>query len=118
MTTLPTYRKGAHRSKYGNKPVVVDGVRFASKAEAKRDAELQLLARTGEVKAIERQPRISLIVNGVKVCTYVGDWRYIETRGQDMFLVVEDCKGHQTRDFKIKWALAKALHPEIEWRLS
>lgn len=102
------------RSKYRNQPVVVDGVRFASKSEAARDAELQLLQRAGRISDIKRQPRFPLVVAGIKICTYVGDWEYIE----DNFRVVEDRKGVLTQAFKIKWALAKALHPDIEWRLS
>lgn len=102
------------RSKYGNKRVTVDGVKFDSKAEAARDAELVLLASVGAITGLTRQPRFDLIVNGNKVCAYVGDWRYQE-HGQD---VVEDRKGVLTPAFKIKWALAKALHPDIEWRLS
>lgn len=110
-------------TKYRNQPVVVDGVRFASKAEAARDAELQLLQKAGHVVGLERQPRFNLYVNDVKVCTYVGDWRYRERakwkHQPDTFVdVVEDRKGVLTPAFKIKWALAKALHPEIEWRLS
>lgn len=109
-------------SKYGAVATVVDGVRFASKAEAKRDAELQLLARAGRIIGLKRQPRFPLVVNGQKVTTYVGDWSYGESyfvNGvQVNALVVEDRKGALTPAFKIKWALAKALHPEIEWRLS
>jgi len=108
------------KRKYRNVPVVVDGVRFASKAEAKRDAELQLLARGGKIFALRRQPRYPLVVNGVKVCTYVGDWEYVEkpNPGGPTATICEDHKGALTKEFKIKWALAKALHPEIEWRLS
>lgn len=110
----------SRRNKYGAKPVVVDGVRFASKAEAKRDAELQLLAKAGKIYALRRQPRFPLVVHGVTVCTYVADWEYVEKpeAGGPTRTIVEDRKGVQTRDFKIKWNLAKALFPEIEWRLS
>lgn len=116
----PAFGPQAVPNKYRNVPVVVDGVRFASKAEAARDAELQMLLRAGQVFNIKRQPRYPLIVNGVKICTYVGDWRYFVSApgypsGQE---VVEDRKGAITPAFKIKWALAKALYPEIEWRLS
>jgi hypothetical protein len=108
------------RSKYRNVPTVVDGVRFASKAEAKCDAELQLLERAGEIRNLRRQPRFPLVVKGTTVCTYVGDWEYVEKGKPDYpsTHVVEDRKGALTPAFKIKWALAKALHPEIEWRLS
>jgi len=102
------------RNKYRNQPVVVNGVRFASKAEAKRDAELRLLAKAGKIHRLERQPRFVLRANGEKVCTYVADWRYFEGNRE----VVEDKKGVQTPAFKIKWALAKALHPEIDWRIT
>jgi len=101
-------------TKYRNQPVVVNGVRFASKAEAKRDAELQSLAKAGKIHRLERQPRFVLRANGEKVCTYVADWRYFEGNRE----VVEDKKGVQTPAFKIKWALAKALHPEIDWRIT
>ncbi len=107
-------------SKYRNQPQVVDGVRFASKAEAKRDAELLLLERADKIHNIVRQPKFDLYVNGKKVCRYIGDWQYRDgpAREHNSQLVVEDRKGALTPAFKIKWALAKALHPEIEWRLS
>jgi hypothetical protein len=107
-------------SKYRNKPQVVDGVRFASKAEAKRDAELLLLQRADKISNLKRQPRYPLVVNGVKVCTYVGDWEYVEKEqpGGPTQTICEDRKGVKTPAFKIKWALAKALFPEIEWRLT
>lgn len=107
------------RSKYRNVPTVVDGVRFASKAEAARDAELQLLGRAGKIAFLKRQPRFPLVVNGVKICTYVGDWQYDERDAKGAITtIVEDHKGALTPAFKLKWALAKALHPEIQWRLS
>ena len=101
-------------SKYKNVPTVVDGVRFDSKKEARRDAELKLLERAGQISMLHRQRSFDLMVNGKKICRYVGDWAYIENHKA----VVEDAKGHQTPAFRIKWALAKALFPEIEWRLS
>lgn len=106
------------KSKYGAVPTVVEGVRFASKAEAKRDAELRLLERAGDIYDLKRQPRFPLVVNGALICTYVADWSYFDTKGTVAGYVAEDRKGAITPAFKIKWALAKALHPEIEWRLS
>lgn len=108
------------RSKYRNVPTVVDGVRFASKAEAKRDAELQLLHQQHKIIFLRRQPRFDLIVRGQKICTYVGDFEYLDgfDPGGNPIRVVEDRKGVLTAAFKLKWRLCKALHPEIEWRLS
>ena len=113
---------GTRVSKYKAIPVVVDGVRFASKAEAARDAELQLLERTGKTRNIKRQPKFPVVVNGVKVCTYIADWQYDEVLGENpgiLYRVVEDKKGVLTPVFRLKWKLVKALHPEVdEWRLS
>lgn len=108
------------RNKYNAKPTVVDGVRFASKAEAARDCDLQHLGLAGEVRKIKRQPRFPLVVNGVKVGTYVADWEYEERVTANTWVrVVDDKKGHQTREFKLKWKLAQALYPSVNvWRLS
>jgi hypothetical protein len=114
-----TAKKPKGRNKYGNVPTVVKGVRFASKAEAKRDAELQLLKRQGKIRDLERQPRFPLKVDGVKIGTYVADWQYIIVNPTIIYRVVEDKKGVQTRDFRLKWKLAQVLYPAIsEWRLS
>lgn len=122
--TSKQYKATAKRkkSKYNAVPQVVNGVRFASKAEATRDAELRLLERANKISGLSRQPRFDLTVNGKKVCRYVGDWAYFDSEVNNMAtLVVEDKKGGkatQTPAFRIKWALAKALYPEIEWKLS
>jgi hypothetical protein len=93
-------------TKYGAIRTEVDGVTFASKAEARRYAELKLLERAGEIAQLELQPRYPLVVNGVKVATYVGDFRYIERGG----LVVEDTKGVRTPVYKLKAKLMLAVH--------
>lgn len=94
--------------KYGNTPTVVDGIRFASKKEAKRYGELKLLEKVGEIADLELQPKFPLVVNGVKVCTYIGDFRYRNVR-QDQ-VIVEDAKGVRTDVFIIKSKLTKAVH--------
>ena len=112
-------------TKYRNVPTVIDGVRFSSKKEANRDAELQLLQRAGHIRQLERQPRWPCVINRQKICTYVGDWQYQEPTGISSTkrlpvwrTIVEDSKGVQTPAFKLKWKIVKALFPEIEWRLS
>lgn len=102
------------RNKYGNEPTTVNGIRFASQVEARRDAELVLLERAGEITGLARQPSFYLAVNGVKICIYRGDWSYCESGKR----VVEDRKGVQTAAFKIKWKLCQALYPDIIWRMS
>lgn len=92
-----TKRALANRSKYGAVPTLSHGIRFASKAEARRYDELLLLARAGEITKLTLQPRFELHVAGfggpeyaIKIGDYVGDFAYTERDGEE---VVEDVKG-------------------------
>ena len=95
-------------TKYRNKPTEVDGIKFASKAEARRYSDLKLLERAGEISDLKLQPRYPLTVNGLLVCTYVADFDYVEAR--DERTVTEDVKGVKTKDFIIKAKLFHALY--------
>lgn len=87
------------RSKYHAVPTVVDGIRFASKAEARRYQELLVLASAGEIRDLELQPRFRLHVNGWKLGEYRGDFRYVTKDGET---VVEDVKGVLTPMYRWK----------------
>lgn len=105
------YRKRSPRSKYGNVKTVVDGITFDSKAEAARYRELRLMHDAGEIEHIQVQPRYPLEVMGVKVCTYVADFAFLDYReGAGGALVVEDVKGVKTDVYRIKKKLMKAIH--------
>ena len=99
-------------SKYHAKPVEIDNIRFASKREGKRYAELKLLERAGQIRNLELQPKFPLIVNGVLVCTYIGDFAYFEANKR----VIEDSKGFKTKEYIIKRKLLLALNPGMEHR--
>lgn len=99
-------------SKFNAKPTHVDGIRFASKAESRRYSELKSLEGAGIISGLTLQPKFPLIVQGQKVCTYVGDFAYIE----DAKFVVEDVKGHPTPEYKIKRKLLLALTPGLDHR--
>lgn len=96
-------------SKYGNEPTVIDGKRFASKAEARRYGFLKVQQMAGEIADLECQPRFPLRVDGVLICTYVADFRYRDLRSGEV--VVEDVKSAPTRTpvYRIKAKLLKAL---------
>ena len=94
--------------KYRNVPSVVDGIRFASKREAYRYCELKRLEKAGEIVDLKLQPRYPLTVNGLHVCTYVGDFEYIDIGFART--VTEDAKGVKTRDFINKAKLFHALY--------
>jgi uncharacterized protein DUF1064 len=95
--------------KYRNVPSVVDGIRFASKREAHRYCELKMLEKAGEIGALKLQPRYPLTVNGLHVCTYVGDFEYF-ANWEWPRVVTEDSKGVRTKDFIIKAKLFHALY--------
>lgn len=111
--------------KYGNRKVATEDGTFDSVKEARRNAELQLLAAAGEITDLRRQvhfelipqqrepdtigPRGGLIKGKVleKACIYVADFCYIDADGQT---VVEDTKGFRTKDYVIKRKLMLYVH--------
>lgn len=95
------------RRKYRNQPVVVDGIRFDSKAEAKRWGELQELQSYGVIRELSRQNRYELRAEpGVVVGHYVSDFDYFDIYKQRY--VTEDTKGVQTPLFKFKAKIFEA----------
>ena len=99
------------RPKYGNKKTTVHGITFDSKWESERYLYLKSLEAAGTIKNLELQPRFPIEVEGVKICTYVGDFRYDrELPTGDWVNIVEDAKGVETPEFKIKKKLMKAVH--------
>jgi hypothetical protein len=95
-------------TKYGAIRTEVDGITFASKAEARRYAELRLLLDAGAIYDLTLQPRFDLSVNGVKIGTYVADFRYVD--GETHEILVEDVKGVRTPVYRLKAKLVKALY--------
>lgn len=92
-------------SKYRAQPVEVDGRRYASKREARRALELQLLARAGAISELREQVRYRITINGVKVCDYIADFVYRETGVE----ITEDCKGFKTPIYRLKKKLMQAV---------
>lgn len=103
------------RSKYHAVPTVIDNIRFASKAEARRYQELLLLAKAGEIEHLELQPKFTLTVAGVVVGHYIADFRYhlvLVKSGQRITTqVVEDVKGIKTPLYRLKKKIVEALYP-------
>lgn len=93
-------------SKYGAKRTLVDGISFASRAEARHYGHLKILERAGVIKDLQLQVRYPLVVNGVKVTVYVADFVYSEGGER----IVVDVKGFKTPEYKLKRALMKAVH--------
>lgn len=89
------------RTKYGNKKVTVDGIRFDSKREAEYYAALKLREKAGEVIGVELQRPFALLGNnGMLIATYKADFCFWDNVA-DRFRVI-DVKGVETKDFKLK----------------
>lgn len=101
-------------SKYRNKMVMVDGIRFDSMAEAYRYRELVLLEKAATISELETQVPFDVQINGSRICKYYADFSYVVNDGR---VVAEDVKGVETALFKLKWKLVKALYPDVEFRL-
>lgn len=96
------------KRKYRNIPTIVGNIKFDSKKEARRYGELLLLVRAGEIKNLILQPPFVLRVDGIKICSYIGDFQY-EEKGQ---IIVEDVKSGGTRAlpvYRIKKKLMLAI---------
>jgi hypothetical protein len=86
-------------SKYRNKKVLVDGVAFDSKKEAKRYRELKLMEDAGMISRLERQVKFDLLPNQKdpdgkvieRKVQYIADFVY-EKNGK---IIVEDVKGYR-----------------------
>ena len=97
-------------SKYLNKKVVVDGIEFSSKKEARHYQDLLLLSQSGEISDLRLQVPYELIPaqrepetigpkGGVKpgktlerAVYYVADFVYVDKEGRT---IVEDVKGYR-----------------------
>ena len=104
---------GRAGQKYHNRVVVVDGIKFDSKAEHKRYCYLKLLERHGDISDLRLQVPFLLIPRQVapsgakeRACSYVADFVY-SVGGKT---VVEDVKGVVTAEYRIKRKLLLQVH--------
>jgi hypothetical protein len=107
-------------NKFGAQKTTVDGVRFHSKKEARRWAELCLMQRAGEIQNLARQVPIPLFgANGPilsatgKTRTYIADFVY-QDRRLGWAEVIEDAKGFPTPEYKLKRAILAAQGVQVK----
>lgn len=105
------YRRRA-KSKYGNHPMIIDGIRFDSTKEGHRWLELQTLQKAGVISNLQRQVKFELqpefYFEGKKerAINYVADFTYYEN-GE---YIVEDVKGVKTDLYKDKRKRMKYIY--------
>lgn len=92
------------KSKYGNKKVVIDGIKFDSQKEGNRYKELKLLESKGIIKDLKLQVKYELQSSykmndkTIRAISYICDFEY----KLDNKLIVEDVKGYRTSIYKMK----------------
>lgn len=97
--------------KYKAQGCHVDGMWFASKAEAHRYEQLKELMQLGRIDQLEMQVPFECKVNGHAICTYRCDFRYRINPGRfGQRTLIEDVKGYATPEYRIKRKLVEALH--------
>ena len=110
--------------KYHNTKTVADGIKFDSKLEAERYAQLKILERAGVIRDLELQPSFELLPsfrkNGKtwRKTVYKADFRYILADGDR--IIIEDVKGSTaviTDVFRLKQKLFEYKYPELSIRI-
>ena len=105
-------------SKYRNKKVIVNGIEFDSKEEAKRYIILANLQKNGLIFNLQLQKKYPLIsaqyavIDGKRKCverecSYIADFVYKDKTGNT---VVEDVKGFKTKEYIIKRKLMLKIY--------
>ncbi len=101
-------RRTSTRSKYNAKKVVIDNIKFDSKAEAAYYQQLKLLKMTGEVVSFDLQPEFvlqeSFRKNGklYRAIKYKAGFLVRYSDGHEELI---DVKGMLTKEFRIKQKL-------------
>ena len=109
-------------SKYHAEKTTVNGITFASRLEAERYQQLLLLEKADEIQALRLQPEFQINmgwvdpVSGEKIKSrfYVADFMYVDKN--ESKVIVEDTKGMETAEFRLKWDLVKSIYPQYEFR--
>lgn len=111
----------AVRNKFGNTETYAGGMVFASKLEARRYSELIAMQRARLITGLKTQERFTLqpafvTRSGEKIrkIEYVADFVYRLPDGQ---MVIEETKGFQTDESKIKMKMVKYSYPDYDVRM-
>ena len=109
-------------TKYNAKKTTINGITFASRLEATRFQQLRLLEKAGEISSLTLQPEFQIFQGYIdpdtgektKSIFYVGDFRYCDIANRR--IIVEDTKGMETPEFRLKWKLVQSQYPQYEFR--
>jgi len=99
-------------NKYHNTITEYRGRKYHSIKEMEYAVNLDWKLKAGDIIEWEPQVKLPLIVNGVKICTYIIDFRVVDKNGKETYTEI---KGAETELWKIKYKLAKVLYPELDF---
>ena len=103
--------------KYYNKKVIVDGIKFDSKKEAKRYQELLLMQKYGYIKDLqlqvkyELQPSFKKNNKTYRKIEYIADFVYFDIKLDKC--IVEDTKGFKTDIYMLKKKIFEYKYPDL-----
>lgn len=105
-------KRTARKGKYNANGQRVDGIWFASAAEATRYEQLKVLLNSGMIDELECQVKLPIRINNVLVCHYLADFRYkvIDELGRCLRVCTEDVKGMITDVYALKRKMVMACH--------
>lgn len=101
-------------TKYHSKKTTLNGIKFDSKKEARRYAELRLLEKAGVITDLKLQVKFEIIPKQEteRAAHYIADFVYFEN-GKT---IIEDTKGFKTPEYILKRKLMKLKYPNAEFR--
>lgn len=106
MAKLKEVQEEEKKHKYNAKPGYLDGIYFDSQAEMERYGELLILKLAKVIKDFRIHPRYKISQNKY----YEADFEVIYPDGH---IEVEDVKGYETPEFKLKADLFREKYPDL-----
>lgn len=110
--------KAPKKQKYNNRKTVVDGITFASKAEARYYQELKLRKLAGDIQDFSLQPEFELLPSFKKHgkryqgMRYTADFKITHNDGSTEIIEV---KGVRTRDYMLRMKLFNFTYRDLKF---
>jgi len=112
-SATPSAKKKPY-NKYGNKKVVVDGIKFDSTKEGNYYSQLVLRKRAGDITDFKMQVPMAIEVNGIHIAKYILDFQVEYPNGDteyiDIKALTKEKKWITTDVFKLKKKLVEAIY--------
>jgi hypothetical protein len=96
-------------NKYHNEPIIVDGIRFDSKREARLYQSLEIQRKAGVLWFLRQVP--FHLPGGVVYRADFVTFKWVSYLGERVELHVLDAKGVKTKEYALKKRLVEATYP-------